>query len=76
MRVYHDDSLVLGQKVIPEKNTATTDDKVQQTNPEGTSRYKTLIIAFTAEDFLIVNINGTGYTQILDSFVREIRSIQ
>lgn len=76
MRVYHGDSLVLGQKVIPEKILPLQTTKYNKPILEGTSRHKTLIIAFTAEDFLIVNINGTGYTQILDSFVREIRSIQ
>lgn len=42
---------------------------------EGTTSYKTLIIAFGVEDFLIVNINGTGHTSILNSFVYEIKNI-
>jgi len=42
---------------------------------EGTTSYKTLIIAFGVEDFLIVNINGSGHTSILNSFVYEIKNI-
>lgn len=76
MRIYHDGNLMLGQKVVPEMFTPFQTTKYMKPVFEGTGRYKTLIIAFSSEDFLIANINGTGYTSILDSFVREIRNIQ
>lgn len=43
---------------------------------DGTSRSQTLIIAFSVNDFLIVNISGTGYTSILNAFVSAIHSIR
>lgn len=39
---------------------------------EGTSRAKTLIVALGSDDFVIVNISGTGYTRILDTFITDI----
>jgi hypothetical protein len=39
----------------------------------GTSRYKTYVVVRGVQDFIIVNINGSGYTDILDDFVHEIR---
>ena len=39
---------------------------------DGTSRAKTLIVALGVDDFVIVNISGTGYTRILDTFVTGI----
>lgn len=75
MRISHDGTLSVGEKVIPEIFVPIQTTKYKKPIFEGTSRYKTLIIAFGSEDFLIVNINGTGYTKILDSFVKEILSI-
>lgn len=75
MRIYHDGTLSVGEKVTPEILVPTQATKYRKPIFEGTGRYKTLIVAFGFEDFLIVNINGTGYTKILDSFVKEILSI-
>ncbi len=75
MRVYHDNTLSIGQKILPGIFVPLQTTKYKKPVFEGTSRYKTLIIAFGFEDFLIVNINGTGYTKILDSFVKEIKNI-
>lgn len=75
MRVYHDGSLTAGEKILPEIFVPIQTTKYRKPVFEGTSRHKTLIIAFSSEDFLIVNINGTGYTNILDSFVKEIQDI-
>lgn len=60
------------QDIQPEAYTPTRFTKYNKPIFEGTSRYKTLIVAFGAEDFLIVNIGGSGYTKILDSFVEQI----
>lgn len=75
MRIYHDGTLSIGEKVLPEIFVPIQTTKYRKPIFEGTSRYKTLIVAFGSEDFLIVNINGTGYTKILDSFVKEISTI-
>lgn len=76
MRIYHDGALSIGDKVLPEIFVPIQTTKYRKPVFEGTGRYETLIIAFGSEDFLIVNINGTGYTKILDSFVREIRNFE
>lgn len=75
MRIYHDGDLSVGEKILPEIFVPIQTTKYRKPIFEGTGRYKTLIIAFGFEDFLIVNINGTGYTKILDTFVKEILNI-
>lgn len=73
---YSGDISSLGDKIIPNVVVPTRSTKDNKPIFDGTSRSKTLIIALSTDDFIIVNINGTGYTKILDTFVEGIRAIK
>ncbi|MCF7865740.1 MAG: hypothetical protein K9M11_04530 [Candidatus Pacebacteria bacterium] len=72
---YFGDISSLGDKIIPQTVVPTRSTKNNKPIFDGTSRSKTLIIALSIDDFIIINISGTGYTKILDTFVNNISAI-
>lgn len=76
MRIDYTGELSEQREFTPEAFTPIKATNERKPILEGTSRTKTLIIALEINDFIIVNISGSGYSAILDSFVNEIRSVE
>ncbi len=72
MKIEYGDTISSTETIQPTSFVPVFFTKYNKPIFEGTTRAKTLILAFSADDFLIVNISGSGYTAILDTFVREI----
>jgi hypothetical protein len=72
MRIDYFGDLSTKESITPKAFVPIRFTKYKKPILDGTSRSKTLVIAFSTNDFLIINISGTGYTGILDAFAAEI----
>lgn len=73
MSVYYSNSISANASIEPEPVTQTRFTLYNKPIFEGTSVTKTLIVALNINDFIIVNISGTGYSGILNEFVKNIK---
>ena len=73
MSVHYSDSAASNTSVEPEPVTLSQFTVGNKPIFRGTSATKTLIVALNTNDFIIVNISGTGYSDILNDFVKNIQ---
>lgn len=73
MNVYYSNSISANTSIEPEPVTQARFTLHNKPIFEGTSAVKTLIVALGINDFIIINISGTGYSDILDDFVKNIQ---
>jgi hypothetical protein len=76
MRIEYTGDLTKQRDLIPEAFAPIRATRDRKPIFDGTSRVKTLIVALGISDFIIVNISGSGYSAILDSFVSGIQALK
>lgn len=73
MTLNYTNSTPINQSLSATSFTPTSFTVNQKPILKGTTPTKTLIVALNTNDFIIVNISGSGYSSILNEFVKNIR---
>lgn len=73
MTLNYTNSMPINKSLSATSFTPTSFTVNQKPIFKGTTAAKTLIVAPNTNDFIIVNISGSGYSSILDEFVKNIR---
>lgn len=76
MRIEYTGDLTKQRELIPEAFAPIRATKDRKPILDGTNRTKTLIVALSINDFIIINISGSGYSAVLDSFVGGIQAVK